>query len=521
MSPEREPAAVLREALAAEARTITASPVFTERVIGAAQAAPTTVLSRVPATDRVPATGPSSAGPRSAEDGSSTDQPGWRGWLLPAAAAAVVAVLLAAALVGASLLRPDHQPPTGQLSPPPSASAPTANTTGTPSPTGTPGRTSTPSPSGSPSTPVQGLPTGGPVPAGFRAVDLTWVSTDIGYALGTAPCATAPCTSITRTTDGGRSWVGIPAPKAMLSQTDTCSAGCDLVSGLRFANAQVGYAFGPNSLFLTTDGGKTWHKQQGGSAYSLEVVRASFVTLPLPPSPDHWVLRVSGQAPSCAPGCAFTVQRASIGGDEWQDMALPSGGQSAGAQLAASGTTVVLATFGNPAGGAENATSVLFTSTDSGVRWHKVGEPCPRVSGGPANGEVDTVAVTVAPDGSITGLCAPRGGGAKFTVTSTDGGAHFTAAPASLGAAAGNVLGAASSTTLLVSLDQLYRSTDGGRHWQRTDAGGKGPGAASWIGFENPSVGRVLEVAGPGEVASATVWTTTDAGRTWTASTFR
>jgi hypothetical protein len=492
MSHETEPATQLRNALVAEARTVTAGPAFTERVIGAARAlpatAPTPLLRPVPADDH-----------------SSAGQHGWRGWILPVAAAAVVAVLLAAVLVGSTLLRrPDHQPPATQLTRPPSPSI------SAPAPS-KPSATSKPAPSkssGTGSPAAQGaLPPGGPVPAGFRAVDLTWVSTDIGFALGTAPCTTAPCTSILRTADGGKSWVGLPAPKAMLGQTDTCSHDCDLVTHLRFANPQVGYAFSFNSLFLTTDGGRHWAKQAGGSAYSLEIV-------------DGTVLRVVGQAPSCAPGCDFTVQRSAIGGTDWQDVELPAGGQHSGAQLAASGRTVVLATFGHTAGGAENQTSVLFTSTDSGATWRKVGEPCPHADSGAANGEVDTVAVTVAPDQSITALCTPRGGnGGEFTVTSTDAGAHWATASARL-AAAGNVLGAASAGTLLVSLDHLYRSTDGGRHWTRTGDGTKGPDAASWIGFENSSVGRVLEVDGPDTVASGKVWTTTDAGRSWTSSTF-
>jgi hypothetical protein len=60
-------------------------------------------------------------------------------------------------------------------------------------------------------------PAGGPVPAGFHAVDLTFVDVNDGWALGTAPCASAPCTSILRTTDGGLSWAGIPAPRAPLA----------------------------------------------------------------------------------------------------------------------------------------------------------------------------------------------------------------------------------------------------------------------------------------------------------------
>jgi photosystem II stability/assembly factor-like uncharacterized protein len=470
MSSEREPATLLRDGMMAEAYSVTASPAFTERIIGAAQQPPR--------------------------------RAGWHGWVLPVAAAALVAVLVAAALIGTSLIRSDRQPPAGQTTAPAVTSGPPAPSAS--SPTSQPA----PSASSSPSASSGGAgPAGGPVPAGFRAVDLTWISNSDGWALGTAPCGQPPCTSIARTRDGGKTWIGIPAPKAWLGQTDSCPSACDQVTGLRFATARIGYAFGPTALYLTTDGGASWQRERSGSAYSLEIV-------------DGSVLRVSGQEPGCAPGCAFSVQRAALGSSDWHAVALPPGGQTAGAQLAASGRTVVLATFGHVAGGAENATSVLFTSTDGGAGWRKVGEPCPQGSGTGGATEVDTVAVTVAPDGSITGLCRPRGsGGAQFTVTSTDGGARFTAAPASLGAAIGSVLGAASARILLVSLDQLYRSTDGGRHWQRTGDGG--PGEAGYIGFESSSVGRVLGIDASGATGSTTVWTTTDAGRSWTASTFR
>jgi hypothetical protein len=61
-------------------------------------------------------------------------------------------------------------------------------------------------------------PSGGPVPAGFRAASVTFVSTREAFVLGTAPCKHAPCTSIARTLDRGVSWRGLPAPGVPLGE---------------------------------------------------------------------------------------------------------------------------------------------------------------------------------------------------------------------------------------------------------------------------------------------------------------
>jgi photosystem II stability/assembly factor-like uncharacterized protein len=341
------------------------------------------------------------------------------------------------------------------------------------------------------------------VPAGFYAVDLTWVSNDLGWALGTAPCNNQPCTSIVRTRDGGKSWVGIPAPRAELIETDTntCADSCGRIGYLRFATPLIGYAYGPNALYLTTDGGASWQRQPG-FAYGLEVVAGS-------------VLRVSAQAADCQPGCIFRLQRAAIGSTSWQDVALPAGGRSAGAILAASGNTVVLDTYANPAGGAEDATSVVFTSTDAGANWHKVGEPCPRRG----SVESDSVGATVGMDGSVSMLCAQRGpyvpGHSTFTATSTDG-THFAAGAPSPDSKPASVLGAVSASHLFVlSVDALYTSTDSGAHW--TQVAGGPPGGVN-IGFESATVGRVIGNAGASG-ANGT-WTTTDGGQSWTYHSF-
>ena len=102
-------------------------------------------------------------------------------------------------------------------------------------------------------------------------------------------------------------------------------------------------------------------------------------------------------------------------------------------------------------------------------------------------------------------------------MTSTDGGAHFVQAPQSLGAANSSVIGTASRSIQLVSMDALYRTTDGGSSWQRVT----GPGSAMYLGFESDTVGRVLaQDANSATVGASQVWTTTDAGKSWIAHSF-
>src|SRR5271167_2360425 len=90
-------------------------------------------------------------------------------------------------------------------------------------------------------TPVSGAPLAGPVPAGFAATSVTFVSADEAFVLGTAPCAHAPCTSIVRTLDRGATWVGLPAPAVPVGEPGLTSA--PIVWGIRFAAPEHGFVF--------------------------------------------------------------------------------------------------------------------------------------------------------------------------------------------------------------------------------------------------------------------------------------
>jgi photosystem II stability/assembly factor-like uncharacterized protein len=103
------------------------------------------------------------------------------------------------------------------------------------------------------------------VPAGFRAQSATFVSADQGWVLGTASCATAPCTSIVRTNDDGATWAGIPAPTDGPENPQSGSIISSGVSEIRSADNLNGWVFGPD-LWSTHDGGEAWSDHVGTGA---------------------------------------------------------------------------------------------------------------------------------------------------------------------------------------------------------------------------------------------------------------
>jgi photosystem II stability/assembly factor-like uncharacterized protein len=116
---------------------------------------------------------------------------------------------------------------------------------------------------------------------------------------------------------------------------------------------------------------------------------------------------------------------------------------------------------------------------------------------------VDSTAIAAATN-TFAVLCTPRGTQVSQVLTSSGNGTYRTGS-ASL-TDAGNL--AASGQILLADTSTgLYRSTDGGDSWQQVDV----PllGGARWLGFESTTDARVLDSTG------TTVWTTRDAGATW------
>lgn len=362
-------------------------------------------------------------------------------------------------------------------SPPPSATAPAG-----------------PSPSASPTAPS---PAGGPVPAGFQPASVSFVSAGTGWALGTAPnCATAPCTSLVRTTDGGAHWVGIPAPRAPLTGATATqlSPASGAVSHLRFADPLDGFAFGP-ALYATHDGGGTWAAVDTGGRTVLALEAAGNGVA---------LLTAACTEAGCSDGQVQAMPAA--GGPTTQLAAAP--GSVTGASLAVH-APAAFALF------AHGTTATVLAT--SGGAWTALPDPC--------SGATPTPTALAAPDAvTLYSLCtggAGAGQSPKTVVATAHAATSVQGSPPIPGDPEG--ITATPDGVLLVSATSgsswLYRSTDGGRSWTTAKDFADGGMSLTDLGFTTATQGAVVEGV-PLQGGTSRLWLTRDAGATWAAVTF-
>jgi hypothetical protein len=306
-------------------------------------------------------------------------------------------------------------------------------------------------------------PPGGPVPAGFRAASVTFVSTREAFALGTAPCKHAPCLSIVRTRDRGVSWRGLPAPAVPLGEPRVTGPA---VWGIRFATPEHGFVFG-NGLWVTTDGGEHWSAAgyPGGSIMSLEIISRQVL--------------------------AVTMRRGPAGDAGWALLRRPLAG-GAWTAVVRQGTAIGTIATQARAAAILDGSSVLVTG-NAGLTITRHALPC-STSALP----VATSVAVQAPAG-LALLCTGQGytGHTDKTVyVSSDLGASWKLAGHPASAGDGGVIAASAPGHLTIATTSaaswLYYSADNGKTWRTTVTYPDGGQGWNDLGFTTTRDGVVI-----------------------------
>jgi photosystem II stability/assembly factor-like uncharacterized protein len=321
-------------------------------------------------------------------------------------------------------------------------------------------------------------PTDSSEPVDHSVADLSFVGTDDVWALTQD--------GIDHSLDGGKTWT-------------YASVRADGVSQIRFATDDIGYAFG-SGLFMTTNGGKTWTMPIKDDVEDVETLDGTVIVLTNPLQ-------------------QLKIQVAAIGSSDFKTVTLPNGaGSFYGATLVRTRHLSVLKLGYHPAGSIQ--ATPMFISTDGGYTWTERDDPCGSY-GNSKGSKINTGAgweVTTGADGSISLLCELRPVGDKSeqqrVATSTDGGKTFTYSVTTDVTNSGrNNLVTPDAHTYLVSDGQgLLRSTDAGATWNRVLSRYVSNGPSLRCGFETSTVGRCTD--------ESTIWTTRDAGASWTSQPF-
>jgi photosystem II stability/assembly factor-like uncharacterized protein len=336
-------------------------------------------------------------------------------------------------------------------------------------------------------------PTGGPVPAGFEPASFTAVGDSDYWLLGSVPCRTGRCSAILRTTDGGSSFAGIPAPRLTAAGADAAAAATPT---LRFADRLDGFAFitGAGGVFYAThDGGATWRRLALGAVLAFATGGGNAYAVTARCSPQR-----------CT---AYRFERSQTSADVWRGAAVPFAPDSPVLDLAAHGSNVWL--LGTLAAQSSSGKDELALSTDGGGTFVTRPGPCVPGLGGALAPTSATVVWAVCPTGMSAGAWRSIDGGATFTRLTT---------PPLVNSAA---LAPASQDTAVLARNgvgsQLLRTTDAGATWSSPST----PGAATyvpWIGFTDADVGAALVQTGydaSAKIAHQSLWRTTDGGATW------
>jgi hypothetical protein len=369
------------------------------------------------------------------------------------------------------------------------------------------------------------------VATAFDPLSVTFVSLDVGWALGTAPCAkNHTCLALRETTSAGRTWFARSLPTSILSVADRVVNGRLAAQyydqlNVRFANARDGWIYGsipgptPSAgvdfiepvqyLWSTHDGGRVWRRQsfdwlgKYGSFFDLEAANGTVYVMG-----DNKTFHV-------------TVESSPVGEDSWhvtnaEQLGLPAGGAQP------SGTIVLNGTSGWLVVGNDRETSGAARLAASG-QWVPWTPPCTTVGNSfatPAASSSETLVALCTMGGFAQGLSsqAPPGAqlGSSWLYVSHDGGNTFEAGPEILWIVDGNSGVMASSAPGDIFLGRfagkgvLMASFDGGVRWREVYKS-----EPFYLGFTSASQGVGLVGSPLGNNGVNTMIMTFDGGHHW------
>jgi photosystem II stability/assembly factor-like uncharacterized protein len=325
---------------------------------------------------------------------------------------------------------------------------------------------------------------------------VTFVSPSEAFILGTAPCSQQPCSVILRTTDRGSHWVGLPAPRQAVSYRQGSG-----LWGLRFANADTGFAFG-QGLWQTSDGGQVWQKvaPPAPSVLALEAVQGR---------------EIVALAQACRPayGCDSPIglYHEPVGGS-WSQVNYT--------RTFASDTSIAV----HGARVWALAGSSLYVSQDGGASFVSAPQPCAS-----SNSGASKQPTSITDDGShIYLLCTGQGftgHTTKFVYATAGPGDPWSLVGKPPTPGDGGQISAGADNSIAIATASgaslLYHSADGGRTWSTVAT--EADGGAGWndLGFTTTTDGVVVH--GPpvgGQKRPGQLLLTEDGGLTWHAVSF-
>lgn len=375
-------------------------------------------------------------------------------------------------------------------------SAAPASTAGGAAQSPTPSATPTASAPAAPSQPAVSGPVGTAVPAGFVPASATFASPQLGWVLGTAPCSSSvPCLALLRTENAGQSWVAIPVPAAAFSSAPT--PGGHGVGGVRFADPEDGWAFGPD-LWATHDGGGHWTRVTlpGASASAAVVALAA----------------AAGTVHAAVFDQIVGIDSSPVDHDGWSMS--PTTVQFGAGPI----PRARLALHGGAGWLIEVDRTVIGGARLGAGHWSAWRPPCAN-AGGDALVDASTV-------NNLFAVCNEGvwNGGAPVTraYRSSDGGNNFAQAPAVLPVGNADEVATAAASTAVVAahsngggINELLATANGGGSWSVVYHG-PGSAVANDLGFTTAQQGVVVETDG----ASSALLMTFDGGQHWSPVSF-